>query len=163
MSTPSSNPPSNPAQQDLQFQRYDAFSRIEPEVKNRLAEFLLKHLDQYGDPLPQIKSAIEYAVKERPSFGGFVLEGRYDGKTAGVVVINGTGMGGYIPENILVYIAVDASLRGKGIGRRMMEESLKQADGDVALHVEANNPAKRLYERVGFTNPYLEMRYKAKA
>jgi ribosomal protein S18 acetylase RimI-like enzyme len=148
---------------DLQFNRYDAFSRLNPNTKTRLSEFLFQHLGQYGDPLAQIQSALEYAVKERPSFGGFVLEAQYRGQTAGVVVINGTGMGGYIPENILVYIAVDGQLRGMGLGKRILEEALKQADGDVALHVEENNPAKRLYERVGFTNPYLEMRYKAKA
>jgi ribosomal-protein-alanine N-acetyltransferase len=28
------------------------------------------------------------------------------------------------------------------------------------VHVEANTPAKFLYEKYGFTNPYLEMRLK---
>lgn len=79
----------------------------------------------------------------------------------GAVVVNQTGMSGYIPENILVYIAVDASVRGQGIGGKLMEQVLKFAKGDIALHVEPDNPAKKLYERIGFTNKYLEMRYKA--
>ncbi len=33
-------------------------------------------------------------------------------------------------------------------------------DGDIALHVEPDNPARFLYEKYGFTNKYLEMRYK---
>ncbi|HAB28956.1 MAG TPA: GNAT family N-acetyltransferase, partial [Xanthomarina gelatinilytica] len=33
-------------------------------------------------------------------------------------------------------------------------------EGDVALHVEPNNPAIKLYESLGFTNKYLEMRLK---
>ena len=39
-----------------------------------------------------------------------------------------------------------------------MEQALKLTKGDVALHVEPDNPAKKLYERLGFTNKYLEMR-----
>ena len=69
-------------------------------------------------------------------------------------------MGGYIPENILVYIAVRGDLRGKGLGKKLMKAVLDEIEGDVALHVEANNPAKHLYESLGFTNPYLEMRLK---
>ena len=69
-------------------------------------------------------------------------------------------MDGYIPENILVYIATHKEYRGKGIGKKLMEETLNFAKGDIALHVEANNPARRLYEKYGFTNPYLEMRLK---
>ena len=78
----------------------------------------------------------------------------------GAVVINRTGMNGYIPENILVYIAIDKNSRGEGLGKRLMQEVIEHADGDIALHVEANNPAKILYEKLGFTNPYLEMRLK---
>jgi ribosomal protein S18 acetylase RimI-like enzyme len=77
----------------------------------------------------------------------------------GVVVINETGMRRYIPENILVYIAVDGKFRGKGYGQDLMRAALQQAEGNVALHVEPHNPAKHLYEKLGFTNKYLEMRY----
>ena len=149
-------------EQALSFHRFDAAEKLAPEHKAALAGFLHLHLGQYGDPLPQIQDAMAYAVEERKSFGGFVLECRKGEQTVGVVVINKTGMGGYIPENILVYIAVDSAQRGLGIGKRLMEEALRMADGDVALHVEQNNPAKRLYERIGFSNPYLEMRYKAR-
>jgi len=41
----------------------------------------------------------------------------------------------------------------------MMRLALETAKGNVALHVEPNNPAKILYEKLGFTNKYLEMRY----
>lgn len=69
-------------------------------------------------------------------------------------------MDGYIPENILVYIAVNNAFRGKGLGKELMLNAIKVCHGDIALHVEKNNPARFLYEKVGFTNPYLEMRLK---
>ncbi|MEA1899074.1 MAG: GNAT family N-acetyltransferase, partial [Bacteroidota bacterium] len=34
--------------------------------------------------------------------------------------------------------------------------------GNIKLHVEYDNPAKRLYERIGFTTKYAEMRYENK-
>ncbi len=43
-----------------------------------------------------------------------------------------------------------------------MEKTMSIAKGDIALHVEPNNPAKFLYEKLGFTNKYLEMRYQKK-
>lgn len=76
-----------------------------------------------------------------------------------VVVVNQTGMKGYIPENILVYIATHNELRGKGIGKKMMLKAIEIADGNIALHVEPDNPARFLYEKIGFTSKYLEMRY----
>ncbi|HKL40711.1 MAG TPA: GNAT family N-acetyltransferase, partial [Cryomorphaceae bacterium] len=80
----------------------------------------------------------------------------------GAVVINQTGMSGYIPENILVYIAVDSKTRGMGVGKKLMQKAMSIAKGGIALHVEPNNPAKFLYEKLGFTNKYLEMRYEKK-
>lgn len=128
--------------------------------KKEIVDFLFEHLEQYGDPAGDIEKAINYAIKETPSFGGFVVTASLDGVLAGAVVVNCTGMGGYIPENILVYIATHNQMRGKRVGKTLMEKAIQLAQGDIALHVEANNPAKGLYESLGFTNPYLEMRLK---
>lgn len=98
-------------------------------------------------------------MQESHSFGGFVLQAIENEDIACVVVVNQTGMNGYIPENILVYIATHKSLRGKGIGKKLMQKTIEIADGNIALHVEADNPARYLYEKLGFTNKYLEMRY----
>jgi ribosomal protein S18 acetylase RimI-like enzyme len=129
--------------------------------ENAIVEFLHEHLAHYGDPKPHIQAAINFACSHHKGKGGVVLVAKISSKIVGAVVINHTGMSGYIPENILVYIAVDASQRGKGIGSKLMDSALKITKGDVALHVEADNPAKKLYERLGFTNKYLEMRYKS--
>jgi ribosomal protein S18 acetylase RimI-like enzyme len=92
--------------------------------------------------------------------GGVAVLAREEGRIVGAVIINKTGMSGYIPDNILVYIAVDASQRGKGLGKKLMTTAITMASGDIALHVEPDNPARKLYEKLGFTNKYLEMRLK---
>lgn len=139
---------------------FDALNRPSELEKRQMVDFLFKHLEQYGDPKADILKCINFAVKETTSFGGFIIVS-YEGSTiTGAVVVNQTGMGGYIPENILVYIATHKDHRGKGIGKKLMEETLSFAKGDIALHVEQNNPARFLYAKYGFTNPYLEMRLK---
>lgn len=122
----------------------------------RIVDFLHTHLEEYGDEKPQIQSCLNY-VHEK---GGFILLGIVQDEIAGAVVINETGMGGYIPENILVYIAMNKKFRGQGLGKELMKNAIKLCKGDIALHVEKDNPAKFLYEKLGFTNPYLEMRLK---
>ncbi|MCE7054939.1 GNAT family N-acetyltransferase [Algoriphagus sp. AGSA1] len=126
--------------------------------KNEIADFLFVHLGQYGDPKEDIMKCLDYALDQSLHAGGFVVMARENGKLLGALVMNKTGMSGYIPENILVYIAVDAEQRGKGIGGKLMDMAIKMANGSIALHVEPDNPAKKLYERIGFTNKYLEMR-----
>lgn len=121
-------------------------------------EFLFQHLDQYGDKKEDIAKAMEYAIGKNNSPGGYILQGMDGNKTIGAVVVNETGMDGYIPGNILVYIATHNEYRGKGVGKQLMQKAIDTANGDVALHVEPDNPAKFLYEKLGFTNKYLEMR-----
>ncbi len=126
--------------------------------KKEMIDFLYHNLENYGDPKADIEKCIEYALKETPSFGGFVLVS-YDGPTmTGVVVVNQTGMKDYIPENILVYIATHQEMRGQGIGKKLMADTIQMANGNIALHVEPDNPARFLYEKVGFTSKYIEMR-----
>lgn len=126
-----------------------------------IAEFLYIHLEQYGDAKEYIKKAMDYALSKESAKGGLIIEAKDNNSVVvGAVVINNTGMKGYIPENILVYIAVDKEKRGMGIGKKLMNAAIDNTNGDIALHVEKDNPAKKLYEYFGFTNPYLEMRLK---
>lgn len=120
--------------------------------------FLYTHLEQYGDEKKDISAAIDYVMSEDTP-GGYIVEAKDGEEIVGAVVVNRTGMKGYIPGNILVYIAVHGKTRGRGLGGALMKKALARAEGGMALHVEPDNPAKRLYERLGFTNKYLEMRY----
>lgn len=143
----------------MEFKIIDPVKGEDPVFTNdRIATFLEKHLDEFGDTKSDIMKCLSFAFN--PQRGGFVVLGIENEKIIGAVVINETGMGGYIPENILVYIAVHNEYRGQGLGKKLMEKAMDHAKGDIALHVEPNNPAKFLYEKLGFTNKYLEMRYK---
>ena len=137
---------------------YDESSKINISTKKEIVNFLHNHLGEYGDDAPAIEKAIDYALKERTSFGGFVLVAKEEDVIVGATVINKTGMDGYIPENILVYISTHGKYRGQGIGKGLMKEAIEKCEGNIALHVEPNNPAKYLYEKLGFENKYLEMR-----
>ncbi|MGC9471816.1 MAG: GNAT family N-acetyltransferase [Bacteroidales bacterium] len=129
-------------------------------TREEYVDFLHQHLDRFGDSKEAINKCIDYAFSENPMAGGFLLAAYDDDRLVGALVMNRTGMEGYIPGWVLVYVAVDAECRGKGYGRQIVERSFEYCDGDVKLHVEYDNPAKRLYERIGFTTRYAEMRYK---
>jgi len=131
-------------------------------TKQEFVNFLYDHLDRFGDPKEDIEKSIDYAFSTSEGKGGFLLAAYYEDHLVGALVMNNTGMSGYIPENILVYVAVDAQYRGKGFGEQIIKKSFETAEGNIKLHVEYDNPAKRLYERVGMKTKYAEMRYEKK-
>ena len=143
----------------ITIQKFDKNQKFADGKQADVNEFLFKSLEEYGDPKSDINDAMDYSLGLENSPGGFVLVANDGDKVVGAVVVNRTGMKKYIPENILVYIATDPEYRGKGIGKKLMETAIETAEGSIALHVEPNNPAKGLYEKLGFTNKYLEMRY----
>ncbi|HLW41571.1 MAG TPA: GNAT family N-acetyltransferase [Flavobacterium sp.] len=142
----------------LKIKTYRQENKPNENEKETILNFLFENLEQYGDPKKDIEKCMNYALQETPSFGGFVLTAFLDNQVVGAVIVNETGMKDYIPENILVYIATDKNQRGKGIGKALMQQAIESANGNIALHVEPDNPARILYEKLGFTNKYLEMR-----
>ena len=150
----------------LRYKIFNSNRDISSIEKDEIVDFLFNHLDEFGDSREDIGKAVNFALRiNSPSIpivplGGMVLEGKEDGKIVGVVVMNRTGMSGYIPDNILVYIAVHKDFRGKGFGKKLMKKAIELTNGDIKLHVEPENPARYLYEKLGFTSKYLEMRYK---
>lgn len=125
--------------------------------KDEFIDFLYTHLDQFGDDKNSITKCFEYILND--SRGGVVYIAFDDKNLAGLTAILHTGMQGFAPENFLVYIAVDQAFRGNGIGKKLIDFAKDDLKSAICLHVEPDNPAKRLYEREGFTNKYLEMRY----
>jgi ribosomal-protein-alanine N-acetyltransferase len=64
--------------------------------QEKIAAFLFKHLEKYGDPLEDIMACLDYVF--HPEKGGFVAIAYDDTNTMhGAVIINNTGMSGYIP------------------------------------------------------------------
>ncbi len=144
----------------LKYNIYSTLNTINKIQIEKISNFLVLHLEEYGDKKEDILKAINYSLSAPKTPGGFIITVTDDTeKLIGATVVNKTGMDGYIPPNILVYIAVHNAARGHGVGLQMMKMTIDAADGDIALHVEPNNPAKRLYEKLGFTQKYVEMRY----
>ena len=129
-----------------------------PEV----VRFFHETMKPFHDSIEDIERALDYALVPGKGQGGFVMlvvSGDRPGELLGALCMLETGMGGYIPPNILLFVTVSPAARGRGVGGRLIERCLDECEGDVKLHVEYENPAKRLYERLGFTTKYAEMRW----
>ncbi len=144
----------------IEYTIHSSPAHLEPKNEAEIVTFLFKHLGKYGDSEADIQKATDYALGRNQKPGGLILSAKDTDRDqfVGVVVINSTGMESYIPENILVYIATHEEYRGQGIGKKLMQIAIERTKGSIALHVEPDNPAKKLYEKLGFTNKYLEMR-----
>ncbi len=137
---------------------YDPKKKLDAQTITATTNFLFQHLGEYGDAITAIQKAVDYSMADRPLDGGFIILAIEDEQIVGATVINKTGMDEYIPENILVYIATHKDYRGKGIGKTLIKEAIERCKGGIALHVEPDNPAKLMYEKLGFENKYLEYR-----
>lgn len=128
------------------------------DLQDKLVQFLFKSLEQYRDPERDIRACLEYIID--PNKGGHIFTATDEkNDLKGVVFLANTNMGLFVPEYLLVYIATDPACRGKGVGKGLMQFVTSTVKAPVALHVEHDNPAKKLYEKVGFTNKYTEMRW----
>jgi ribosomal-protein-alanine N-acetyltransferase len=141
-----------------EFNVFSPRSPLSENQKDLLADFLVEGLGDYGDPKKDVLKCLNYAMGLPTGPGGFVIiAGDFEHLKA-ALVINHTGMSGYIPEHILVYLVVSEKLRGNGLGKRLLEFLMTKIEGGIALHVEPSNPALKLYQKLGFVNKYLEMR-----
>jgi ribosomal protein S18 acetylase RimI-like enzyme len=82
----------------------------------------------------------------------------YPGATLDVIEVDGEPAGRlYVhrgPSDIRIMdIAMAPEFRGRGIGTSLLRELMAEADESgrkLSIHVEMNNPARSLYDRLGF-------------
>ncbi len=137
---------------------YDAFTGMNPAEKNAVINFLCEHNENTNRQ--EAREAVEYAIKHKPSFGGFVLTFHEGKQITAAVVVNRTGMEGYNPNNLFVYVTFHRDYRNdETIIRNVLNKAISYTDGDIALHVEPNNPALKFYKKFGFKAQYLQLHF----
>lgn len=136
---------------------FDAFTRLSINDINKIANFLHENSGEFGDCKSAVKKSLLYAAKEIPGLGGYVFTMEHKSELLGALVINKTGMKEYIPENILINVAVKKEYRGKGIAKELINYMIAYCKGDIALHINKNNPVVKLFEDRGFKPKNIEM------
>jgi [ribosomal protein S18]-alanine N-acetyltransferase len=126
--------------------------------RNSVALFFHETMKPYEDSLEDIQRGLDYAFSTESGKGGFVMIAGVENQIAGALVMLKTGMKGFIPENLLLYVSIAAEMRGCGLGKQLIDLAINECQGSVKLHVDYDNPARRLYERMGFVNKYADMR-----
>jgi len=151
-------------EEDYRFYLVDTEKDLEKinVSKAEIVDFLFLHLGKYNDDKEFILKALEYVLGKEKFLSGIIgLILNENNAVVGAAVVNNTNMEGYIPENILVYIALDKEYRKKGLGKKLLDLMINKSEGDIALHVDFDNKrARKVYKKMGFKEAYIEMRYK---
>ena len=119
----------------------------------------------YASTRAEELAVVNWAEEEKAEFLGFQFGAQHDyyqeqfpSARFDLVLVDGEPAGRlYVDrredEIRLIDIALLPELRRRGIGGRLMNQVLdegREAGLPVQIHVEQNNPAMRLYDRLGF-------------
>ena len=129
---------------------YDPFTKITPFEKSRVSRFLIKNQEMENLQQTQISAAVEAAVKDVHSFGGFIMTMSDDDELIAVVVVNHTGMERFGPGHLISYFATHKAHQNVGIGRKLLANTISKLNGDVVTHLPLQNPDSELFRELGF-------------
>ena len=123
-------------------------------------------VDLYGSTREEELAQVEWAAGAREAFVEQQFSAQdahyranYPGATLDVIEVDGVRAGRlYVhrgPSDIRIMdIALAPGFRGRGIGTSLLRSLMDEADASgrkLSIHVEVNNPARSLYDRLGFS------------
>ncbi|MDO4159229.1 MAG: GNAT family N-acetyltransferase [Prevotellaceae bacterium] len=134
---------------------------IKPNEMTLLSDFLYEAIFQRDadNPLPriviQIPSLWIYIDSFGQSKGDHCLVAEVDSFIVGAVWVRNIHAFGYVSEGVPeLAISVYSQYRGKGIGTMLLQEMTiflrDKGYEHISLSVQRDNPAVRLYQRLGF-------------
>ena len=132
----------------FQYNLYDAFTGMSFSKKNATVRFLQEHLEHKWIDHLAILKAVEYAIKEVPSFGGFVLTAEKNEEIVAALIVNKTGLSGLIPGYLAVLQAIKPISKSKVIARKLEEKAITLAQGDISMLINDFGPKEFLLENM---------------
>lgn len=136
---------------------YNAYSGITLRERTAIIQFLATY--EPCASRDQICEALDYALKVKPSFGGFVMVTKKEGNIRGVIVANCTGMEGFSAGHLFVFATYNyQNEEDRALMLQLMQQAVRYAKGQVAIHVPPGHPAVKLYSALGFKAELLAMR-----
>lgn len=137
---------------------YDAFTGITSGEKMALVNFLHKQ-NPNQDP-STILDTVDYALKNKPSFGGFILTCWENSRIIAAVLLNNTGMSGNQPGHQIAYAHLCPSHQEESaILEELICRATRHARGEIGLHLKPDHPALPIFRSLGFQEQYLELRF----
>ena len=137
---------------------YTPFTGVTILEKSKLMDFLEANTENGKFSKNEIAEAIECAVKERASLGGFIFALKEDDELLGAIVVNATGMENRNPKHRLSLFAVARAHRHNGIAKHLVEYAIQKAGRDMAIQLEPGKREMAFFEKLGFKEKYVEMR-----
>lgn len=144
--------------ENLELKLYSPFDKPSFREKNHFVNFLHEHLATDNIDKQCIRKSIDYAMREIMAIGGFVVALSRNRELLGVCVLNKTGMGGYMPDYVLPYMAVKPDVEDAGdIRRLLLRKSVELCDGDVAYHTIKDCPSSQSFKEQGFNGNRIQL------
>ncbi|MCB0522011.1 MAG: GNAT family N-acetyltransferase [Lewinellaceae bacterium] len=138
---------------------YNPFTRLTLLEKLRLVQFLAENAENGQFSAHEVTEAVECAVKERPSFGGFILTLEEEHEMLGAIVVSCTGMETMNPRHRLMLLAIAKEHRHNGVAKKLVDKAIAQAGGDLSIQLEPGNGEVAFFEKLGFKARYVDMRW----
>ncbi|HKK76610.1 MAG TPA: hypothetical protein VJ953_16155 [Saprospiraceae bacterium] len=137
---------------------YDAFTGMNSGEKMALVNFLRKHNPDQDSSI--ILDSIDYALKNKPSFGGFVFTCWENSRIVAAVLVNKTGMSGSQAPYQMVYANLCLQLQEEHtILEELIRKAIRHAKGEIGLHLKPDHPALPIFRALGFEEQYVELRF----
>ncbi len=137
---------------------YDAFTGISPFEKLGVIKFLELTSNHSKEVIQQ---SVDYAVKDCPSFGGYIFSVNFEKEPIAVAVINKSGIPGFQSKNILVQFNIEESWQTIEFIKYFFGKLIALTNKDLSLQLNADNPNIPLLQEIGFVPKALEFRYSA--
>jgi [ribosomal protein S18]-alanine N-acetyltransferase len=138
---------------------YNAYSGLHAMEQIALLNFFKQNAPETDNVA--IQEALDCALKNKPSFGGFVLTHTLQGKIVAALVVNKTGMQCFKSENLLVLATLHQDYANHPeLLETLINKAIYQSDGDISFYAKSKNPAIMMAKRMGFNEQYVELKFK---